>query len=128
MTQLLRKWVQTAGSIEFTAGSELLDGSTSVEWKNGFGEMTNATLPTLNELRAHLQATGRDDLSWGDVLELRNRDSQGHVTTGLSGQALLLDMNPHFNTTTLSQATQDALALLGILPDGDGNYRFRWTK
>jgi len=42
----------------------MLDGYTSVAWKNAFGETTHATLPTLNELRTHLLATDRDDLSW----------------------------------------------------------------
>jgi Ca2+-binding RTX toxin-like protein len=99
MTQLLRKWVTTDGST-FHAGAELLDGETSVAWKNAFDELTNATLPTLNELRAHLLATGRDDLSWDDVSNLRNRDANGDVVVGVdagfSGQALLLDMNPQF--------------------------------
>jgi Ca2+-binding RTX toxin-like protein len=122
MTQLLRKWVDVDGDGDFSAGSELLDGSTSVAWKNGFGEMTNATLPTLNELRAHLLATGRDDLTWDDVSDLRNRDANGQVTTGLSGQALLLDMNPVFNESRFTPETVSALQGLGILPDGNGNY------
>jgi hypothetical protein len=35
----------------------------------------------LSELRAHLIATGRDDLSWDDISGLRNRDASGHVIT-----------------------------------------------
>jgi hypothetical protein len=123
MTQLLRKWVQTAGNVDYTAGSELLDGQTSVEWINAFGDPTTATLPTLNELRAHLHATGRDDLTWDDVSNLRNRDVQGHVSTGLSGQALLLDMNPTFNAAHFTQTTRDALDAIGIHADTlTGNY------
>ena len=122
MTLLLRKWVDVDGDTVYSAGSELLDGSTSVAWKNGFGEMTNATLPTLNELRAHLLATGRDDLTWADISDLRNRDSAGHVTTGLSGQALLLDMNPIFSVSHFSTATNLALSGLGINADSNGNY------
>ena len=102
MTSILREWVVDPVSGQYHAGAHLLDGETSVAWTNAWGETTNATLPTLNELRAHLVATGRDDLSWHDVLNLRNRDANGDVDTGPgagnSGQALLLDMNPHFDT------------------------------
>lgn len=44
------------------------------------------------------------------------------MIAGSSDQPLLLDMNPHFDTAHLSQATQDALSLIGINPDGNGNY------
>ncbi len=132
VTQILREWVKDTNGV-YQAGAEMLDGVTAVAaWKNAFGEMTHATLPTLNELRAHLVATGRDDLTWEDVLNLRNRDASGHVidsdlnTAGVqsthSGQALLLDMNPHFNTAHLSSATQLALHDLGIDPGVDGTY------
>jgi Ca2+-binding RTX toxin-like protein len=126
ITNLLREWVSTDGGVTFHAGAELLDGTTSVSWKNGFGETTNATLPTLNELRAHLVATGRDDLSWSDVVDgFRNRDANGDVATGTgagnSGQALLLDLNPRFDTGHLSTATQAALHAMGIDPVG-GSY------
>jgi Ca2+-binding RTX toxin-like protein len=125
MTTLLREWVSSDGGASFHAGAHLLDGSTSIAWKNAWGESTNATLPTLNELRAHLQATGRDDLTWDDVLNLRNRDANGDVATGVgagqSGQALLLDMNPHFDTAHFSAATIAALHDLGIDPVA-GNY------
>jgi Animal haem peroxidase len=108
MTTLLREWVSTDSGTTFHAGAHLLDGSTSVSWTNGFGEATNATLPTLAELRAHLIATGRTDLNWDDVTNLRARDASGHLIDsdgnsangiqGVStGQALLLDMNPHFD-------------------------------
>jgi Ca2+-binding RTX toxin-like protein len=128
MTQLLREWVANPVGEGFHAGAHLLDGATSVAWKNAWGETIHATLPTLNELRAHLLATGRDDLSWNDVLELRNRDAhgdviaEGQIGAGGSGQALLLDMNPHFDTAHLSTATQDALHTQGINPDATGSY------
>ena len=132
MTALLREWVSTDGGATYHAGANLLDGATSVAWTNSWGETTNATLPTLGELNAHLIATGRDPLTWDDVLNLRNRDANGDVidsdlvTAGIqstnSGQSLLLDMNPHFDTSHFSQATQDALAAIGIIPDGAGNY------
>jgi Ca2+-binding RTX toxin-like protein len=125
VTFLLRKWVADANGV-YHAGAELLDGITSVQWENAFGEMTSATLPTLNELRAHLAATGRDDLSWADVVDgFRNRDASGHVATGTSagnsGQALLIDLNPRFDTGHLSVATQAALHTMGIDPVG-GSY------
>ncbi|NDP37696.1 MAG: heme peroxidase [Rhodoferax sp.] len=132
MTQLLREWVSTDSGVTYHAGGHLLDGTTSAAWTNAWGELTTATLPTLNELRAHLAATGRDDLTWDDVLNLRNRDASGHVidsdlvTAGVqgtgSGQALLLDMNPHFDVTHLSAATQAALHDLGIDAAIDGTY------
>ena len=78
VTTLLRKWVADPAGV-FHAGADLLDGATMLAWKNAFGETTNATLPTLGELRAHLLATGRDDLSWDDVMNLRNRDLSGRV-------------------------------------------------
>ena len=126
MTSLLREWVSTDGGTTYHAGAHLLDGTTSAAWKNAWGETTTATLPTLNELRAHLVATGRDDLSWGDVLNLRNRDANGDVDTGpgagSSGQALLLDMNAHFDTAHFSTATINALAAQGIVAGINGNY------
>ncbi|NWF44299.1 heme peroxidase [Hydrogenophaga sp. D2P1] len=101
VTDILREWVSTDGGLTYHASSHLIDGQTSVAWKNAFGETTNATLPTLNELRAHLIETGRDDLTWEDVANLRIRDASGHVATGAeagsSGQALLLDFNPRFD-------------------------------
>jgi hypothetical protein len=107
LTTLLREWVQDPVSGDWKPGMNMLDGNTSAEWTNAWGEATQATLPTLNELRAHLIATGRDDLTWEDVLNLRTRDAAGHVvdsdanTAGVqavkTGAALLLDMNPRFD-------------------------------
>jgi hypothetical protein len=71
ITQLLREWVSSDEGSTFHAGMELFDGTTLVDaWKGHDGLMTHQTLPTLNELRAHLVATGRDDLAWADVLTL----------------------------------------------------------
>ncbi len=97
VTDLLREWVSTDGGATYHAGARMLSGSTSVQWTNAFGETTDDTLPTLNELRAHLIATGRADLTWEDVANLRNRDADGDVIAGSSGQALILDMNPRFD-------------------------------
>ncbi len=76
----------------------LFDGTTlATAWTKADGTSTNDTLPTLDELRAHVEATGRDALTWEDVSNLRNRDAGGHVIAGTSGSALLLDMNPRFD-------------------------------
>jgi Ca2+-binding RTX toxin-like protein len=132
MTLLLREWVSTDGA-NYHAGSNLLDGHTSHAWKNAFGETVTSTLPTLNELRAHLLATGREPLTWEDVLNLRTRSADGKTiigdnaaTTGVdegqTGQALLLDMNPHFDAAHFSAATKRALDTIGIHADANGNY------
>ncbi len=107
LTALLREWVQDPASGQWKPGMAMFDGATSREWTNAWGEVTTATLPTLNELRAHLIATGRDDLTWEDVQNLRARDAQGHlidsdasaagIQASVTGAALLLDMNPRFD-------------------------------
>jgi Ca2+-binding RTX toxin-like protein len=99
LTTLLREWVaDPLNPGQFHAGRNLLDGHTlATAWKKSDGTVTNATLPTLAELRAHVEATGRDALTWEDVFDLRNRDDHGHVISGNSGSALLLDMNPRFD-------------------------------
>jgi Animal haem peroxidase/RTX calcium-binding nonapeptide repeat (4 copies) len=112
LTTLLRKWVVDPVSGAFHAGMNLFDGQTlATQWKDANGNLTNATLPTLNELRAHVEATGRDGLTWEDVSNYRNRDSAGHVSTGTSGSALILDMNPRFDEVNLHQGNgaQDTL-------------------
>jgi VCBS repeat-containing protein len=91
ITSLLREWVSTDGGVTFHAGAHLLDGTTSAQWTNAWGETTTATLPTLNELRVHLLATGRADLTWNDMGNFR----------GTTGQALLLDSNPKFDEAHL---------------------------
>ena len=142
LTTLLREWVSTDGGSTYHAGMELLDGTTLVDsWTRkmpvydpatGLTSIqeyqVNDTLPTLAELRAHLVSTGRDDLSWADVLDLRNRDAGGHVidtdalTAGIqstnSGSPLLLDMNPHFDAAHVPaadlSALNDALTAAGL--------------
>jgi Ca2+-binding RTX toxin-like protein len=127
LTNLLRKWVDTDGNGIYQAGMELLDGTTLVDawtrkmpvYDQNTGLTTivetpvHDTLPTLAELRAHLLATGRDDLSWSDVLDLRNRDANGDVDLGAgagnSGSPLLLDMNPHFDAGHISAAALNEL-------------------
>jgi hypothetical protein len=109
VTNVLRAWVSTDGGSTYHAGMNLFDGQTLEDswtrrWPDGSTSQVHDTLPTLNELRAHLRATGRDDLTWEDVSNLRNRDmvtgdviADGQPGAGLSGHALLLDMNPHFD-------------------------------
>ncbi|MGB7655427.1 MAG: peroxidase family protein, partial [Novosphingobium sp.] len=98
LTTLLREWVQDPVDGHYKAGMSMFDGHTlQTEWKNAAGVMVNDTLPTLNELRAHVASTGREALTWEDVLDLRNRDASGHVTAGNSGSALILDSNPRFD-------------------------------
>jgi Ca2+-binding RTX toxin-like protein len=114
---LLREWVSSDGGRTFHAGASLLDGNTSQTWTDAFGKPTNTTLPTLNELRAHLAATGRDDLTWNDISALRNRDAGGHVITGTgagTGDAILLDMNPHFDATHFTQWTAKPPAIASL--------------
>ena len=75
-----------------------LDGTTlATAWTKADGTLTNNTLPTLDELRQHIVSTGRADLSWEDISNLRNRDASGQVIAGTSGSALILDMNPRFD-------------------------------
>ena len=109
VTNLLREWVSdttTAAPGDFHAGMNMLDGHTlATAWVNGHGQTVNDTLPTLNELRAHILATGRDGLAWEDISDLRNRDASGHVTAGTSGSALILDSNPRFDDVHLLNGT-----------------------
>ena len=110
-TELLRQWVSTDGGTTYHAGMNLLDGSTlATAWARPDGTMTNDTLPTLNELRTHIDATGRDALTWDDIGNLRNRDDMGHLSGGSSGEALLLDMNPRFDQSHLLNAQGESTA------------------
>ena len=124
ITQLLRKWVSTDGGATYHAGIELFDGTSLADswvrrWPDGSTSVVHDTLPTLNELRAHVAATGRAALTWSDVLDYRNRDASGQlldsdantagVQTSNSGHALILDMNPRFDSTRISQTALDAL-------------------
>ena len=111
VTLLLRDWVPDPNHPgQYIPGARLLDGHTlgpDATWHLPDGTETDQTLPTLNELRAHLVATGRDDLTWDDINDYRARDAQGHVidvdsgTPGvqaaLTGHSIILDMNPHFD-------------------------------
>jgi Ca2+-binding RTX toxin-like protein len=113
LTTLLREWIVDPSTGQYHAGMKLLDGHTLAhQWQLSDGTMTDQTLPTLNELRAHLEATGRggvNALTWEDVNNLRNRDASGSVVAGTSGSALILDSNPRFDDVHLlnGNATQD---------------------
>ena len=124
MTLLLREWESTDGDVTFHAGMRMFDGQQldrawdRVRPDGTVDQDIKDTLPTLNELRAHLVATDRDDLSWEDVTDLRIRNAQGDVATGpdagTSGQALLLDMNPRFD--------------FGRLNPNDGDINSTWDS
>lgn len=122
ITMLLREWVKDPNTGAWLPGAALLDGHTVEQTylstvfsdagaRSGDGEgLTDRTLPTLNELRAALAATGRDDLSWEDINNYRARDAQGHILLDSNGnpintgQAVLLDILPRFDATHLSGA------------------------
>jgi len=128
ITLLLREWIEDPNNPgQYIPGAKLFDG-TSLEtpWHlvkaDGTSVQTYQTVPTLNELRAYLAQTGRDDLTWEDVLNYRARDAQGHVldvdpnTPGIQalhvGQAVLLDMNPLFDAAHIYKD--------GVTPDTTG--------
>jgi Ca2+-binding RTX toxin-like protein len=109
VTNLLREWVIDPTTGQYVQGMKLFSGAslqqswTRINPITGVAEETHATLPTLSELRAHLLATGRDDLTWEDISNFRARDSHGKVvdrdgdaTNGIqaisTGSPLLLDM------------------------------------
>ena len=124
ITMLLRMWeVDPLHTGQFRATAEMLDGHQTQTYSSstfndlGTGAdgrgLTNRTVPTLDELRAHLLATGRDALTWDDINNFRARDAAGHVidTNGaaaggyvFTGQALLLDMNPDFSLIDFNNA------------------------
>ena len=132
VTLLLREWVQDPNNPgHFIPGSQLLDGHTVAPYQSkvfddaghaadGSG-LTTRTLPTLNELRAHLVATGRADLTWEDISNYRIRDASGQIwdsdptTAGVqavgSGEPILLDNLPRFDNG-LNHLTQGALDAL----------------
>jgi Animal haem peroxidase len=111
IADLLREWVvDPNNSGKYIAGANLLSGytlKTAYEFvqSDGTTTLTRETIPTLRELRAHLVATGRDDLTWEDIQNYRARDSRGRlidfnpnlagVQEVLTNQAILLDTNPH---------------------------------
>jgi Ca2+-binding RTX toxin-like protein len=132
VTNLLRKWVETAPGV-YTPGMYLFDGNTLEQsWKrlnpDGTTTVTNRTLPTLNELRAELLKTKRDDLTWEDVNNLRVRDDRTHIK---DGGALIA--NPNFgkvldlddNATNGVQALSSNHTLLAdFLPRIDADHLF----
>jgi Ca2+-binding RTX toxin-like protein len=113
IADLLREWVvDPNNSGKYIAGANLLSGytlKTAYEFvqSDGTTALTRETIPTLQELRAHLVATGRDDLTWEDIQNYRARDSQGRLIDAdpnLAGiqsvstnQAILLDTNSHID-------------------------------
>jgi Ca2+-binding RTX toxin-like protein len=114
---ILRNWVKDPNTGAWIMGDTLVDGHTVKPYTDAFGNVTTATLPTLNELRAEIRAHGgsdvggvRADLTWEDVSQgLRLRDANGAVITGPGAgtvEPLLLDNNPHYDNAHL---TQDAL-------------------
>jgi Ca2+-binding RTX toxin-like protein len=120
ITNLLREWVSTDGGLTFHAGMKLFDGTTLADawerrWPDGTTSMVHDTLPTLNELRDHVLDTNRAAITWEDVTNFHNRDANGALATGDSGQPLLLDMNPRFDaahldaTTAVGTSTVDAI-------------------
>ncbi len=126
LTTLLREWVPdttTPSATDFHAGMKMLDGKTLAhEWTDGHGVTSHDTLPTLNELRAHILATNRDGLTWEDVSDLRNRDASGHVSTGTSGSALILDSNPRFDDVHLFNGTDTQDGVVQSAIDYLGNH------
>ena len=106
VTTLLREWMTDPNTGQYRPGAELLDGHqikvyNSTTFSDAGAGQTTRTLPTLNELRAHMSETGRTDLTWDDINNLRARDASGHVIDAnggadggyvYTGQALLLDM------------------------------------
>jgi Ca2+-binding RTX toxin-like protein len=128
ITLLLRQWVPDPNNPgHFIAGSQLLDGHTVAAYESkvfddaGAG-LTTRTLPTLNELRAALAATGRADLSWEDISNYRIRDESGQIwdsdgnpLNGIqavsTGEPILLDNLPRFDNG-LGHLKQSALDTL----------------
>ena len=138
ITQLLRKWETTDGGTTYHAGIELFDGQSLADtwtrrWPDGTTTEVRDTLPTLSELRDHVLDTGRTALTWEDVADYRNRDASGQLSGGQSGHALILDMNPRFDTAhldstqeigntglTVADLVTDAVATLNASLAGSG--------
>jgi len=117
-TNLLREWVLDPLSGKYVPGLYLFDGHTLANpWTrqnpDGTTSSTFQTLPTLNELRAHLKATGRDDLTWGDLDNLRVRDAKGNV----------LDIDP--NTPGIQAAYTGHTLIADSLPRLDADHLFQ---
>jgi Ca2+-binding RTX toxin-like protein len=132
VTNLLREWVLDPATSKYTPGMKLFDGTTLAKaWNrqnpDGTTTQTKDTLPTLNELRAYLLATGRDDLTWADISDLRVRDTNGKVIdldgnssngiqAKLSGHTLLADFLPRLDQAHIDAAT----AVLGPISGYSG--------
>jgi Ca2+-binding RTX toxin-like protein len=107
LTSILREWTKGIDDT-YHAGIRLFDGQSLQDawerrWPDGTVEQVHDTLPTLNELRDHINDTSRAALTWEDVTNLRNRDvATGQLSGGDSGHALLLDMNPRFDMAHLN--------------------------
>jgi Ca2+-binding RTX toxin-like protein len=106
VTNLLREWVKNPNTGAWTQGMRMFNGqSLQNSWNrenpDGTTTQTKETLPTLGELRKYLLQTGRDDLSWADIGDLRRRDASGHVLTGTgagaTGETLIADMLNRFD-------------------------------
>jgi Ca2+-binding RTX toxin-like protein len=134
ITNLLREWVLDPATGKYTPGMKLFDGTTLANaWNrqnpDGTTTQTKDTLPTLNELRAYLLATGRDDLNWADIGNLRVRDDSGHIldidpnTAGvqakLSEHILLADFLPRLDAAHVNAAGLTAMSTL--FPSYTGN-------
>jgi Ca2+-binding RTX toxin-like protein len=109
-TNILRQWVVNPVTGVYQPGMKLFDGSTlltalNITLADGSVIQSKDTLPTLNELRRHIVSTGRADLTWQDVNNLRRRDAAGQILTGpgagSTGEALLLDMLNRFDAAHL---------------------------
>ena len=103
VTQVLREWVVDPNTGKYVAGAKLFDGTHTVAYTDAFGNTTQNTLPTLNELRAAVTGSQRTALTWEDVTQdLRHRDGSGHVAyysssinpvTQLADEVAYLDVN-----------------------------------
>ena len=99
VTNILREWVQDPNDGHWLAGANLLDGhsiAADKAWTDAFGNISQKTLPTLNELRAAVTGSERTALTWEDVAgDLRHRDADGHVGYYNAGgeEVAYLDVN-----------------------------------
>ena len=128
VTGLLRTWVKNPSTGQWQQGMQLFDGESLAKGydrinPDGSSSVNiHSTLPTLNELRAYLRATGRDDLSWEDIGNVRVRDGQGHVIdidplqaggqAKYTGHTLLADMLPHLDEAHINATGLQPLGTL----------------
>jgi hypothetical protein len=113
VTNLLREWTIDPSTGKYAPGMRLFDGNSLANpWQrtnpDGSVTLTQRTLPTLNELRAYLRQTGRDDLTWEDISNFRVRDERGQVfdrdgdasngiQTKSTGDSLVVDFLPRLD-------------------------------